>query len=195
MNKTIAIIAATLSPVALLFGCDRPSPSAELVTAQNDTAVETKAETETETNDKEVQSRIEIVWDNENGFFGRASGLPGVRRRFAPDRSGTYTVEYIHAPYGTEKDDTLDYKLTLNSDNTYTLSVVSEGVRAEHYGHWYERRGNINIYYDEPMEDMQHNIYVSDSLYGELLEGGKIMIFDNCHTIVLAKQAESDTNR
>ena len=50
------------------------------------------------------------------------------------------------------------------------------------------------MYYDEPIDPSAHNVYVSDYLYGELLPHGKIMIYDNCNVIVLAKTAENGDN-
>ncbi len=186
MKKAIlSLISTAIIPATVLCGCNKSPVDNSAAPFDIDMPVESRV---AETENNETKSRIEITFGGQvDEFFGRPS-RSGVQRHFYPDRSGTYVVEYVHVPYGVDKDETLDYKLTLNNDNTYTMTVVSEGITAEHYGHWYERHGSINIYYDEPMDDQQHNIYISDSLYGEMLPYGKIMIYDKSHTIVLAKQ-------
>ena len=101
-------------------------------------------------------------------------------------------MEYVHTPRGEERDETLDYKLTLNDDNTYTLSVTTDGVNAEHSGRWYMHRdGNIVMYYDEPIDKPAHNVYISDTMYAESLPQGKLMIYDSCNVIVLARQGDN----
>ena len=135
-------------------------------------------------------SELRITLDE--GFMHRR-GLSGVCRRFFPRLDGTYTVEYVHTPFGEDRDETLDYKLELKDDNTFTLTAVAKGVTAEHYGRWYTRRDEITMYYDEPVDPTAHNVYMNDRMYGEILNGGKIMIYENCHTVVLAKTvAESE---
>ena len=146
----------------------------------------------------ESENKTEITLDGNkiDGFHGKIikkGALSGVRRHFRPNHSGNYTVEYIHTPYGIDEDETLDYKLTLNDDNTFELTVVSNGVTAEHSGRWYERRNEIMMFYDEQIDQPPHNVYVADSMFGDLLPKGKIMIYDNCCTIVLSRQSENDT--
>lgn len=197
MKKLSLLVTAAILPATLLCGCNKSpgNDARSLMPMINDIA----EAPETDTGDEKTEpprQRIEIEFGGKfDEWFGNDENImpiSGVRRRFRPNRSGTYTVEYIHTPYGVDKDETLDYKLTLTTDNTYTMTVVSGGVTAVHSGHWYERRGgSITIYYDEPMDDQQHNIYVSDSMYGELLPQDKIMIYDNNHTVVLAKQDDT----
>ena len=105
-----------------------------------------------------------------------------------------YTVEYIDSTLDDQPDDTLDSRRTLNGDNTFTLTATAKGVTAEHYGHWYAHHGcEVTMYYDEPLDQSAHNVYVSDYMYAELLPHGKIMLYDNCNVVVLAR-AETENN-
>ncbi len=200
MKKILTTSVAALLSATMLCGCNKSSGTTRSVPIPypfQDGTVQTE---DVQKPDKPIMPRndgqdakIEIDGDNDNdiGFFwhfGKRSAMSGVRRCFERDRSGTYTIEYVHAPYDKDKDDTLDYRLTLNNDNTFEFTVVTDGVTAEHNGHWYERRGNIMMFYDEEIPDKQHNVYVSDTMYADLLPQGKIMIYDNCYTIVLSKQ-------
>lgn len=194
MNKVIAVTATAVLAATCLCGCSKSTKNATEPVQQP--SEPQQVQTRQSNTDNDEKSKIEIIFDGnkEDGFHGeiiRRGALPGTRRHFVPDRSGSYTVEYVHAPYGIDKDETLDYKLTLNDDNTFDLTVVSDGVTANHNGRWYERRSEIMLFYDEQMDPQQHNVYVADSLFGELLPKGKIMIYDNCYTIVLAKQDQT----
>lgn len=114
--------------------------------------------------------------------------LPGTRRIKHLSPYGNYVIEYVHTSPYAERDETLDYSLDLRNDNTYSLTVTAKGVTASHYGNWYmTHNGAITLFYDEPMEQEPHNVYISDSLYCELIPHGKIMIYDNANVIVLAK--------
>lgn len=195
MKKIISATAAVLLSAAMLCGCNKnATQSTAKTTPQSDNNVVTR-QTETDQNTDQTK-KIEITIDGNDvdGFFGvirKKSAFPGARRRFDRGRYGRYEVEYIHTPYGIDKDSTLDYRLTLNKDNTFELTVVSEGVTAEHSGRWYERRNEITMYYDEPIDPPAHNVYVADTLFGDLLPQGKIMIYDKCCTIVLARSAQA----
>lgn len=203
MKKAFTFAATALIAASALCGCSKSSTLSSMVRVPQslDTLqTQTQQENQNISNNDNDEKRIEITLDenNEGGFVGKIrarSALSGVRRHFKPNRSGNYTVEYIHAPYGIDKDETLDYKLTLNDDNTFSLTVVSDGVTAEHSGRWYERRKEIMLFYDEEIEQPPHNVYVSDSLFGDLLPKGKIMIYDNCYTIVLSQNTEESENK
>ena len=123
---------------------------------------------------------------------------PGVRRHIllgAP-MSGNYNTEYVHFPVNSDRDESLDYKLELRDDNTFTFNVVTNNISAMHEGHWYSKQdGSLLLFYDEPTEDTAHNVYVSDLMFCDYLPDGKIMIFDNCNVIVLAReQSPEDAN-
>ncbi len=203
MKKALTLTATALIAASAMCGCSKSATVGSAVrlpeprgTQQTQTQQENQDVTDNNTDEK----RLEITLDGNktDGFVGRIRArapISGVRRHFVPNRSGTYTVEYIHTPYGIDKDETLDYKLTLNDDNTFSMTVVSDGVTAEHSGRWYERRKEIMLFYDEQIEQPPHNVYVSDSMFGDLLPKGKIMIYDNCYTIVLSQNNDEAENK
>ena len=106
---------------------------------------------------------------------------------FRSSLGGSYTLEYVHTPFGIDKDETLDYKLQLSDDNTFTMQVVTDGVSVDHTGHWYARRDEVMLYYDEQIDRPAHNEYVADSMYCDVLPQNKLMIYDNCRVIVLSR--------
>ncbi|MCH5165771.1 MAG: hypothetical protein J1G01_05160 [Clostridiales bacterium] len=206
MKKAILALTACVMSATMLCGCGKSTTknSSALLQARSkilqeridDNQQDDVNQDNQEELDKDFLVRFdkdfEVKIDNDflRGFLlgsTRRAPISGVRRRFNQDHTGTYTVEYIHAPYGVERDETIDYTLLLNEDNTFKLNVVTNGVAAEHYGHWYNRRNEIMMFYDEPTEQTAHNVYVADSMYGELLPQGKILIYDNCHTIILSR--------
>ncbi|MCH5155530.1 MAG: hypothetical protein J1F69_02900 [Clostridiales bacterium] len=204
MKKAVTLTLSTLFAVSALCGCNKaPSHSSNARTTEQPDTKSTQ-QTENINNDdinnveskknEKSQKRIRIILDGSElddiMYNRRRAPISGVRRHLSPDKSGKYTVEYIHTPYGIDKDETLDYNLVLNNDNTFEFTVVSDGVTAEHSGRWYERRGQIILFYDEEIEQPQHNVYVADSLYAEVLPKGKIMFYDNCYTVVLSKQRD-----
>lgn len=194
MKKAVTLAVTALMATTALCGC---SKSSTVQTAQPDQPLQLQTRQQTE-DTTEPENKIEIKLDGNktDGFHSeivKRGALSGVRRRFRQDHSGSYTVEYIHTPYGIDQDETLDYKLTLNEDNTFELTVVSNGVTAEHRGRWYERRKEIMMFYDEQIDPPQHNVYVADGIFGDLLPKGKIMIYDNCCTIVLSRQSANDS--
>lgn len=194
MKKAVTSIAVTaIIAATALCGCSK-SASEQIVEPSEPQQAQTRQQTD---DTQEPENKIEIIIDgnNKGGFHGeivKRGAISGVRRHFRQNRSGSYTVEYIHTPYGIDDDETLDYNLTLNDDNTFSMTVVSNGVTAEHSGRWYERRKEIIMFYDEQIDPQKHNVYVADSMFGDLLPKGKIMIYDNCCTIVLSKQSASD---
>ena len=197
MKKAVATTLIAMLAASAMCGCNRSGLSSAVKLpdsqdAQPSTRQAENNEEKIENNTEESGKRIQIIIDGSKlddfTLERKKSPISGVRRHFVPDQSGNYTVEYIHTPYGMDKDETLDYKLSLNNDNTFELTVVSDGVTAEHNGRWYERRNQIILFYDEEIDPPQHNVYVADSMYAELLPKGKIMIYDNCYTIVLSKQ-------
>lgn len=198
MKKAITLTATALIAASAMCGCSKSATTASAVRLpepRSTQQTQTQQENQDVTDNSTDERRLEITLDGNktDGFVGRIRArapISGVRRHFVPNRSGTYTVEYIHAPYGIDKDETLDYKLTLNDDNTFTMTVISDGVTAEHSGRWYERRKEIMLFYDEQIEQPPHNVYVSDSMFGDLLPKGKIMIYDNCYTIVLSQSTD-----
>lgn len=128
------------------------------------------------------------------GGFARDIVLPpvsGVKRILMHSPVGSYSVEYVHTPPGMAEDDTLDYKLEISDDGSFTLNVVSEGVSADHSGRWYTRRDELMLFYDEKVDTPAHNVYIADSMYADILPGQKLMIYDNCRVIVLAKSADA----
>lgn len=191
MNKSLSVITAAacvgLSALALV-GCG--SPNVKFVGA---------SELNRLPKQEEKYDDTKLPQDHDDGQSAPDGAYEkpvifGVRRHFKPRHFGTYGVDYVRFPQGEEKDETLDYRLTLKDDDTFELTVVSKGVTAEHYGHYYIRRGgSITLFYDEEIEPTAHNVYICDSLYGEILPNGKIMFYDNCNTIVLAKDGSNDT--
>lgn len=201
MKKLLtAAVACTLLPTALLAACS-PAPKSIANTPQ---ATPEPIAPIVEPDDKKIEPRVGgdiiIVPDEKLGdiLLDGIDKLPrsGVRRKFFPSFGGSYTVEYVHTPHGIDKDETLDYKLQLSDDNTFTMQVVTNGVTADHSGHWYARRDEIMLYYDEVTDPTAHNVYVSDSMYCDVLPQNKLMIYDNCRVIVLAREAaDSDAAR
>ena len=180
MKKVIAGIGAALAATSLI-GCDKTAASSDankqLRTIEQQQILTEQDSTDSipEHNDKQIKILI---------YNGKPVRIPFIR-------TGSYSVEYIHTPYGIDKDETLDYNLTLNIDNTFSLTVVSDGVTAEHSGRWYEMRNQIMMFYDEQIDPSPHNVYVADSMFGELLPHGKIMIYDNGYTIVLSHESSN----
>lgn len=185
MKKILAVALSCAALPALMCGCS-PTPKAQNhATPAPDTRKIVTPDTRNDHSDI----------DRDFAVIPHRSSMWELYTSFSVGRSpsGVYTVEYIHSPRDNKPDDTLDYKLELNADNTFTLTATANGVTADHYGHWYARRGGeLTMYYDEPIDPSAHNVYVSDCLYGELLPHGKIMIYDNCNVIVLAKTAENN---
>ena len=200
MKKAVTTALTAIFVATSMCGCgkDAASSAVRIETPSDTQQAQTQQEIENkdninDNNGENIGKKIQIIIDSEkiDGITGKArkkSPISGVRRHFIPDQSGNYTVEYIHTPYGIDKDETLDYNLSLNNDNTFELTVVSNGVTANHSGRWYERRGQLMLFYDEEIKQQPHNVYVADSMYCELLPHGKVMFYDNCYTIVLTKQ-------
>ena len=190
MKKPITIfttvVCVTCSALALI-GCN--SHNTKFTATSELKRIQTKTienDTNTQTPDSPEIDTGMLNWRYEKPI------IFGVRRRFMPHHYGTYSVEYVRFPQGEKKDETLDYRLTLNQDDTFEFTVVTNGVTAEHNGHYYiHRDGYMTLYYDEEIEQTAHNVYVSDSLYCELLPSGKIMFYDNCNMIVLARDGAS----
>lgn len=182
MKKTLALVAACALAAAAACGCGSKAPTEARPLPRNATPEITQ----------KAPDRSGVIEIDLGGIFDRApqhEDASLTRRTFRRSPAGEYTVEYVHTPRGEERDETLDYKLTLNDDNTYTLSVTTNGVNAEHSGRWYMHRdGNIVMYYDEPIDTPAHNVYISDTMYAESLPQGKLMIYDRCNVIVLARQ-------
>ena len=203
MKKALTLTVTALIAASAMCGCSKSATArsaVQLPEPRSTQQTQTQNENQDATDNNTDNGRIEITLDGNkiDGFVGQIRTKPplsGVRRHYVPDRSGTYTVEYIHTPYGIDKDETLDYTLTLNDDNTFTMTVVSDGVTAEHSGRWYERRKEIMLFYDEEIEQPPHNVYVSDSMFGDILPKGKIMIYDNCYTIVLSQSIDDAENK
>lgn len=186
MKRQIAILLGTALLPAVLIGCGKQSAEQNSVQPQEQQPI-----TElTDNNDNFAERRgVEITIDRilPRTVPRTQPPFPGVRRRFEFDRTGIYTVEYIHTPYGVDRDDTLDYRLELSDDNTYAMEVTANGVTASHNGKWYNKRDTLMLFYDEPIEQPTHNTYVADSLYCEIIPHGKLLIYDNCYTIILSK--------
>ncbi len=181
MKKIVSLFTVILLSCALLCGCGAPSP-------KNPDAPSTRS-TDAENGRMTDERDIADIYPAPD----LAGKLPivGVLRRLSAAPYGTYNIEYVHYPRGGEQDPTLDYSLTINEDGTYDMTVVTDGITANHYGHWYQHRdGNITLFYDEPTEDTAHNVYVSDSMFIEVLRHGKLMIYDNCNVIVLSRVAD-----
>lgn len=205
MKKAVTIATVALLSAAALCGCSKSTTNSIKPKSQSDDINQTKTKSSQTNNDtteksekpEEIQ-KIEITINGKtiDEYYGnvrRRSAISGVGRHYKHRRDGTYTVEYIHTPYGVDKDETLDYRLTLKDDNTYELTVVSDGVTAVHNGHWYERNHEITMFYDEQMQEQPHNVYVGDRMFANVLPKGKIMIYDDCYTIVLSKQTEDNS--
>ncbi len=189
MKKFLLPVAIALSAVALT-ACNDATAADGITPQTNDVGATTRTQDIAdipEDPDKHDKTEIRITVEGRGGFDMLRPSVPGVTRHFDFDASGSYSVEYIHTPYGIDRDETLDFKIELRADNTFDMTVVSEGVTAEHNGRWYARCGSITLFYDEEIEPPAHNVYVADSMYCELLPQGKIMVFQNGHTVVLAR--------
>lgn len=188
MKKLLFFALICTAVAVILSGCGAPKPR----------AVNVMPRTKTENTETPSKRTVEIEIDKNNDKdvrLGEVLPIVGVRRRIH-NPAGEYTVEYVHYPREAQKDETLNYSLTLNSDNTYSLTVVTDGVQANHFGNWYLRSGgSLVLYYDEPIDKTAHNVFVSDCMYGEMLPHGKIMIYDNCNVIVLSKTDLNSANR
>lgn len=191
MKKKLAV-ALVCFTVLNILGCSKQPESRNIPSFREKNAQNIQTDTN-ENQPEEPDSReFEINIDDNttewhfDGIMSK-SAVPGVRHPHMREITGSYSVEYIHTPYGAERDNTLDFDLALDADNTFTLDVTSSGIHASHYGHYYVRRDEIILFYDEPIEQPAHNVYVADSMYGEILGGDKIMFYENCHTIVLSK--------
>ena len=203
MKKAVTIATVALLSATALCGCNKSTANSvklqpQAPEGQSKTQSQPRTNNDTQEKPEEIQ-KIEITINGKkiDEYYGNArkrSALTGVGKHYKHGRDGTYTVEYIHTPYGVDKDETLDYRLTLKDDNTYELTVVSDGVTAVHNGHWYERNHEITMFYDEQIQEQPHNVYVGDRLFANVLPKGKIMIYDDCYTIVLAKQPETTDN-
>ncbi|MCM1367415.1 MAG: hypothetical protein NC184_01195 [Roseburia sp.] len=191
MKKIIISAAALALSGALLCGCSSGTANDASYDVPEAPREARAVEDFRPSSRREFTVEIEGASEARGGFF--RSPISGVRRRFAEAREGVYTVEYVHAPQGAEKDDTLDYRLELRDDNTFDLAVTADGVSVSHNGHWYARRHEIMLFYDEDVDPTAHNIYVCDSMYGDILPQGKIMIYDNCNIIVLSRVATDTT--
>lgn len=201
MKKSIACILCALVCASCLTACGNsaePQPQNVRIAPPpvSDSQTEPDRDISNDTDEQQKRKPIQPRAEIEITIDGReADGirdfvrpdLRGVRRFFENTLEGVYTVEYIHAPYGVDRDETLDYRIEINSDNTFSMTVVSEGVKADHTGRWYARRESITFFYDEQIDPPAHNVYVADSMYAEILPHGKLMIYDNCHTLVLSK--------
>ncbi|MDE6402057.1 MAG: hypothetical protein K2L54_05520, partial [Clostridiales bacterium] len=181
MKKLITIATVCALSSVMLCGCSKPARNVDLRAVSDGISSRAgqsdRIDAQSPSDGYRHDINIKIDGNTVDEFFGVKDYKPlspGVRRIFAPDYCGTYTVEYIHVPYGIERDDTLDFNLKLNDDDTFTLKVVSKGVESNHYGHWYRRHSEIMLLYDDPIDPTEHNVYVADSMYGELLPNGKI---------------------
>lgn len=189
MKKLLLPVAIALSAVALTACNDAPAQTVAPRIDNTDTNTRTQDIVDIpEDPDKPDKTEIRITIDGRGGFDMLRPSMPGIRRHFDFDPSGNYSVEYIHTPFGVERDETLDFKIELRADNTFDMTVVSEGVQVEHNGRWYAHHGNITLFYDEQIEPPAHNVYVADSLYCELLPQGKLMVYENGHTVVLTRE-------
>lgn len=204
MKKLLTVVLASVLSAATLTSCGKSTARAvsdkQYVdnSATRSQSVETPDTLPAEpgANDKRnINITIDGEVDGIFGAIGKRAPISGVQRRFIPSLEGDYAVEYVHTPYGEQNDDTLDYKFTLNDDNTYDMTVVSDGVTVTHTGHWYERGHSITFFYDEDVDPTAHNVYVCDVMYGDILKTGKIMIYDNCRTIVLSKSDRAESTR
>lgn len=191
MKKIITLTTVCALSSAMLCGCAKPAHNVDYRALPEEPTTRTEQhETQTPSDGFSHDINIKIDGNTVDEFFGADEYKPiihGMRRMFRQPVVGTYTVEYIHAPYGIERDETLDFNLTINDDNTFTLKIVSKGVESNHYGRWYTRGREIMMFYDDPIEQPEHNVYVADSMYGELLPGGKILVYENCHTVILSQ--------
>ena len=187
MKKLIAISAILALSASALCACSpKPNPK------------DREAPPQTRLVESGTPSGVPQGRSIENTPSGRSSdgatkpSFPGVRRRLAigiMPESGSYSMEYVHFPISEDRDESLDYSLELRDDNTFTFNVVTNKISATHEGHWYGKHGgNIVLFYDEPIDETAHNVYVSDCMYCEYLPNGKIMIYDNCNIIVLSRE-------
>lgn len=191
MKKPIYIIAACALSTAVLCGCGAKATEAQSYEQPTIPRMTRESESDRQFDRREIIIELDGNINRLTEGFAKTP-ISGVRRRFYQSRAGIYTVEYVHTPQGTEKDDTLDYRLELRDDNTFDFSVTSNGVQAAHYGHWYTRRDEIIMFYDEPISPTAHNVYTCDSMYADILPHGKIMIYDNCNIIVLSREQSTD---
>ncbi|MCH5161185.1 MAG: hypothetical protein J1G04_04055 [Clostridiales bacterium] len=166
--------------------------TAAALTACSSKTTNLSAEVDDRANTQQIQVEPEKAPDaNYPVTFPRIKRpVPGVIRK-AFDISGEYTTEYVHIFDHDDAKEKPFYTLELNDDNTFSLHAEVNGVNSDHYGNWYIKHGgSIILFYDEPIDTPAHNVFVSDSMYMEMLPHGKIMFYDNCATIVLSKTEE-----
>lgn len=177
MKKILAAVLSLCLCALMLTGCAKPAKQS----VKTPSDIPQQQSQSDEISEKQLPSRPR---DGDIRYF--MPPIPGVRKLFRRLPCGEYSAEYVHTPYGEPKDDTLSYSLTLNDDGTYSMTAVKQGVSAEHSGRYYLRDGGIMLFYDEEIAPPAHNVYVSDCMYGDILAGHKIMIYDGCNTIVLS---------
>ena len=110
--------------------------------------------------------------------------LSGVRRHFKKSLEGEYSVEYIHC--GDMKSD-FDCKLTIADGNNYEMSFTKNGSTVEHRGKWYSRRGSVTFFFDEEKPVYVPEVYYPDSISADIIDGGKLMMYDGSCVIVLSQ--------
>lgn len=185
MKKLPTLIAACALSATVLGGCAAHSP--KYVPARiPERSPTTERVPEEPITDPKISGKSDI---GESEFRTEKLPIDGVIRRLAKSAVGVYTVEYIHTPNYIDKDETLDYRLRLNDDHTFDMIVVSDGVQADHFGHWYKRHDEIMMFYDESTDPTAHNVYVADSMYGDMISSDRIMIYDNGYIIVLVRES------
>lgn len=176
MKKTALLLSALAASTIVLAGCEnKPNPSDFEQTPRTPSVQKQAA-------DVEVDPPHRVMF-----------GFPGVRRHFARSRSlaGEYTVEYIHS---AENNVDLDCKLTVNEDNSYQMSFTKNGATVDHYGKWYSRRGSVTFYFDEEKPTYVPEVYYPDCITAEVIDGGKLMMYDGSSVIVLSHASAAENN-
>ncbi len=174
MKKT-ALILSLIVPAIALAGCGK-TPIAE--TADRSPH---RPNTRSQTNETVVEPPQQ---------YNICFGFPGVRRHFCGSLAGVYTVEYIH--YAT-KDGALDCKLTINEDNSYTMSFTKNGTTVDHNGKCYGCHDSVTFFFDEEKPTYVPEVYYPDSIGASIIDGGKLMMYEGGNVIVLSRAENSET--
>ncbi|MCH5351163.1 MAG: hypothetical protein J1F39_04260 [Clostridiales bacterium] len=182
MKKT-ALILLPLAAVAILSGCGQPNNAKRPsdATPPQNKSVEYQRD----------ESQIPVPLPFPDPKPRVKINISGVRRHFIKSLAGNYSVEYIHSAGDNVN---LDCKLTVNEDNTYEMSFSKNGSTVEHSGKWYSRHGNVTFFFDEEKPTYIPEVYYPDSMSADVIDGGKLMLYDGCCVIVLSQENAATYN-
>lgn len=179
MNKKALTALSVAAAAVFLIGCTAPTSNIEQAQQAPETRIQTEA----------ADTPTPIPAPNPPPLV--KFNISGVRRHYEKSLAGEYSVEYIHCAKGNID---LDCKLTVNDDNSYEMSFIKDGDTVEHSGKWYSRRGNVTFFFDEPKPTYVPEVYYPDSISADILDRGKLMMYDGCCIIVLSQNKTAQNN-